>query len=106
MTTQFSFTIVDPQNENLKRIIKTGSKIDKNCSLSNPGKTADTKTQCGTHEDNGGQRILIISCSIFGTLLVVIIILVVVASCMCFKRLRNKKVIKPDINVKYDRAGI
>ena len=25
---------------------------------------------------------------------------------MCFKRLRNKKVITPNINVKYDRAGI
>ena len=34
------------------------------------------------------------------------VILVAAAIWMCFKRYRNKKMMKQDINVNYDRAGV
>ena len=110
-STQFSFTIVDPQNENRRRIMKTEFKTYERCLLVNqgtedsrdPGSKAESRTQYGNYEHQS-QTSLIIGCSIVATLLVVIF--VVSAFWICFKRQKEKNVTKQEFNVNYDTAGV
>ena len=97
-STQFVFKIVDPQNEKGTRVVKTGLKIDEHCTLSR-----SKDIQEDEHLDQG-QTMIIISCSIVGTLLSVI--LVAAAIWRCSKRFKAKKMIKIDINPIYDAADV
>ena len=93
-STQFVFTIVDPQNEKRTKVVKTGFKIDKHCT---PSRNKDIQDN---EQLDQGQKIIIISGSIVGILLLVAAVI-----WRCSKRFRNNKTIKIDINPVYGAAG-
>ena len=93
-STQFVFTIVDPQNEKRTKVVKTGFKIDKHCTPSRKKDIQDNE------QLDQGQKIIIISGSIVGIFLIVAAVI-----WRCSKRFRNNKTIKIDINPVYGAAG-
>ena len=101
-STNISFTIQDPRSIMPRQIVKSEIKRNENCSsvATEVEKERRDKGESGSQAGTG----IIISCSIIGTLLGVI--LVAAAIWMCFKRFKNERMLKQDINVNYDRAGV
>ena len=109
--------IVEPKNENGKKVVKAEFKIEEHCTPINnegnegvedstePGGQATSGTPLETkNEPTKSQTVIIIGCSILGTILVVVLAALTIWT--CFKRFRDKKMMKQDINDTYDRAGV
>ena len=94
------FTIVDPQNESNKKTVRTELKNVEPCSLMNNESHVNEKDQA--QAVNQLKVIVPISISV----LVLVVLLMVVVACVCSKRFRYKKVMKVDLNVNYDTAGV
>ena len=94
------FTIVDPQNKNNKKTVRTELKNVEPCSLMNNESHVNEKDQA--QAVNQLKVIIPISISV----LVLVVLLMVVVACVCSKRFRYKKVMKVDMNMNYDTAGV
>ena len=98
-STQLVFTIVDPQNESRRKVVKTGFKIDEECRPTRKNDLQDDEDL-----DQGQTITIIIICSIVGTILIVVLVSATIWRCL--KRFRDKKVTKIDINPNYEEAGM